>query len=503
MYNQRLFEKQRSLGRPWASEWGRFLRAFAWQWFVTLTFRHALSAEKVRRYYCNFFNEIRDSGHSFGWFAVEERGTLGRLHIHALLAGAKDLKPRDWEGIWFKLAGTALFKRYDPSRGGAYYCAKQLHRTATEFDLSDNLAIFARAQLGPIDAETVARDFDAANRPSTHGQGRTCNDVRSVTILADEYPEVTNDDDQRADDDDQCNEGENRSVTRAGSNTPPRPLVVRRFIRSTSCYESETRTESVCPGGRIRLHGGHMGRRIAPAGLVREAAEIDQQLRSQWSKVKNAMGTARKAMLEFGTLCREMRSKGLHRYVPKPGSRKGYVSFEEYIETLTGGEVTRGKLYVAIALPGLTEGPNALTPDDIAEMPQANGVELTRLPNEERTPEMVELAKRTSKRDFPAMVQQKLNEKLPPEQKKTPRVDFFRKLHPTVKNKLEETIERFAQLPVVRDGDRALTLQEKAIFAICNAAEQFASEDLTLIEQKMQSLGSGTGGHGVYLSSAS
>jgi len=210
---------------------------------------------------------------------------------------------------------------------------------------------------------------------------------------------------------------------------------------------------------------------------------MDQELRSQWSKVKTSLGTVRKTMLEFGKLCREMRAKGLHRYVPKPGSRKGYVSFEEYVEALTHGEVTRGKLYVAIALPGLTEGPNALTPDDIAEMPQANAVELARLPSGERTRELVELAKRTSKRDFPAKVRQKLNENLPPQQQRIPRVDFFRKLHPQVANKLEETIERFTHLPVVRDGDAALTLQEKAIYAICNAAEVLAAEDLAMEEE--------------------
>jgi hypothetical protein len=480
-----LFEKQRLLGRPLTREWGRFLMGFAWLWFVTLTFRQAMSAEKVRQCYRNFFDEIRDSGHSLGWFAVEERGVLGRLHVHALLAGAEDLKPREWERVWFKLAGTALFKRYDPSRGGAYYCAKQLDRNATEFDLSDNLSVFAIAKLAPIETETLASDHRSctANCGSAHGRRAACNHVRSVTVVAGERQErTTDDDDQRTDDNDQCIEDDNQSVTCVGSTTPPQPLTGGRVGRSTFCYESETRIQSVCPGGRIRSQGGDMGSKTTPAAPVKEAAVMDQQLRSQWSKVKSGMGTVRKAMLEFGKLCREMRAKELHRYVPKPGSRKGYVSFEEYVETLTGGEFTRSKLYVAIALPGLTEGPNALTPEEIAEMPQANAIELTRLPSEERTPEIVELAKRTSKRDFPARVQQKLNEKLPPEQQRTPRVDFFRRLHPRVANRLAETIQRFTLLRVVRDGDRVLTLQEKAIFAICNAAEQFASEELALIE---------------------
>jgi hypothetical protein len=113
-----------------------------------------------------------------------------------------------------------------------------------------------------------------------------------------------------------------------------------------------------------------------------------------------------------------------------------------------------------------------------------NACLLGRLGPERRTPDIVEAAKNTSKRDFPAKVQAKLNEDLPPEQQKTPRVDFFRKLHPKVASKLEGTIERFTHLPVVRDGDRVLTLQEKAIYAICNAAEQFATEALTAAEEE-------------------
>jgi hypothetical protein len=111
-------------------------------------------------------------------------------------------------------------------------------------------------------------------------------------------------------------------------------------------------------------------------------------------------------------------------------------------------------------------------------MPVQNACLLGRLNAEQRTPDIVEAAKKTSKREFPTKFQAKLNEYLPPEHRRTPRIDFFRKLHPTVANKLEETIERFSHLPVVRDGDRGLTLQEKAIYAICNAAEQFASEAL-------------------------
>jgi hypothetical protein len=402
--------------------------------------------------YRRFVAKIEERGAPIGWFVVQERGAIGRLHLHSLLIGVDHLTPHDWEKVWFTQSGTAAIVRYDPRQGAANYCAKRLGCGDLEYDVSDNLSAFGIPRK-PTGKQTRANDGDQCNQDAIQAVGS----LESVT------------------------------ESRTG--------------RSTFLHEAERGIQSVCPGGRIRSQGGGMGRGAALAALATQAAAMDQQLRAEWLKVKSALGTARRAMLEFGKLCRTMRAKELHRFVPKPGSRKGYVRFEEYVESLTHGELTRGKLYVAIALPGLTEGPNALTPDDIGEMPLANAVELTRLPSEERTPELVELAKRTSKRDFPAKVQQKLNKNLPPEQQKTPRVDFFCKLHPTVKNKLEETIERFTQLPVVRDGDRALTLKEKAVFAICNAAEQFASEDLALIERKMHSLASGTGGHGVYLSS--
>jgi hypothetical protein len=229
-----------------------------------------------------------------------------------------------------------------------------------------------------------------------------------------------------------------------------------------------------------------MAPRIASAARLREAAVMDKQLRAQWSEMKKAERTLRKATIPFGKLCDEMRAKQAHKYIAKPGSRKSYVSFEEYIHSVTDGEISKSTLYISIACYKLTEGPNAIPPEVVAEMPTANAYELSRLNPVQRTADIVEAAKKTPKRDFPSRVQAKLNEHLRPEEQKTIRVDFFRKLHPTVANKLEETIERFTHLPVTRDGDRALTLQEKAIYGICLAAEQFAAEDLREAEEVLR-----------------
>lgn len=222
---------------------------------------------------------------------------------------------------------------------------------------------------------------------------------------------------------------------------------------------------------------------MTQATLANKMAERDTQLRAQWAETKRAVGAARKAMIRFGHLCDEARVLQLHKHVCKPNSRKGYASFDEYIHDLTEGEVSKTTLYNSITLHKLTQGPNALTEEDVAGMPVQNACLLGRLKPQQRTRELVEAAQKTSKREFPAKVQAKLNENLPPEDQRPIRIDFFRKLHPVVAEKLERTIERFTHLPVVRDGDRELTLQDKAIYAICNAAEQFASEDLAAEEE--------------------
>ena len=242
---------------------------------------------------------------------------------------------------------------------------------------------------------------------------------------------------------------------------------------------------SLNPSTRGRVsHGGDMTSSTRVSEKAKEALSLDKQLRTQWTEIKTAERALRKASIPFGKTCEKMRAMEAHRYIPQPGSRKTYMSFEEYIHGVTGGEVSKSTLYIAIACYKLTEGPNALAAEDVAEMPAANAYELyTKLKPEYRTADIVEAAKKTPKRCFSAKIQAKLNEYLPSEQQRIPRIDFFRRLHHTVANKLEETIERFTHLPVVRDGDPDLTLQEKAIYAICLAAEQFAVEQLAQAEE--------------------
>ena len=432
--------------------WGEFLVQFSWNWFGTITFRNRVSREKAWQTCHSFLRGIQNTSNTpVGWFAVEGRGSLnGRLHFHILLAGIPSLETRECERVWFRLAGTAVIVEYENRLGAAHYCAGHIDEPGLEYYFSDNLSVF-RPRANTNDRQIACTDRDApvcqnkkqsefilqvARRTPAPSSAMNISSARSRDQVHDD------DDEQNHDDEDQNQDGD-------------------------SIANPSTQWRDSCGGASMQ-------RRMTPE----EVARHEEQLRAQWATTKRAVGAARKATICFGRLCDEARTLGLHKYVHKRDSRKGYVRFEEYIHDLTGGQVSKSRLYQSIDLYLLTQGPNALPDEDVAEMPVQNACLLRRLRPERRTPEIVEAAKRTSKREFPAKVQAKLNEYLPPEQQKKLRVDFFRKLHPTVAGKLEETIERFAHLPVVRDGDGGLTLQEKAIYAICNAAEQFASEDL-------------------------
>jgi len=138
-------------------EWGEFLNTFSWNWYCTLTFRYMISPGLARQYYRDFFADIQNVSDSpLGWFAVEERGSLGRLHVHALLIGMEHLNRREWERAWFKRAGTAVILEYDPSRGASYYCAKHLGQPDTDYEMSGNLSTFKSTSKRANDHEYIA-----------------------------------------------------------------------------------------------------------------------------------------------------------------------------------------------------------------------------------------------------------------------------------------------------------------------------------------------------------
>jgi hypothetical protein len=211
---------------------------------------------------------------------------------------------------------------------------------------------------------------------------------------------------------------------------------------------------------------------IPPDDLINHAENLDREARRLWTEMDMHITAAEIISIPFGKVCQEMKDQALHKMVRKAHSRKGYPSFPEWVESVTNGKLSSSSLYMAMGLHRLTEGPNAIPAEEIVQMPKENAYRLsTQLTPEQRTPEMIEKAKKTTKEEFPKRIQEKLNEGLPADKQVVIRVEFFRQWAPDVVNKLEATIERFTHLPIVRDHNRELTLQEKAVLAICFAAE--------------------------------
>jgi hypothetical protein len=234
---------------------------------------------------------------------------------------------------------------------------------------------------------------------------------------------------------------------------------------------------------------------IPPDDLINRAENLDREARRLWGKLDEHITSAEVISIQFGKTCAEMRDLELHKYVRKGNSRKGYPAFPEWVESVTGGKLSSSSLYMAMGLSRLTEGANPISPEEIAQMPKENAYRLsTQLTPEQRTPDMIEKAKKTPKEEFPKRIQEKLNEGKPLKEQVTIRVEFFKQWAPDVVNKLNATIERFTRLPTVRDWTHkdeqgrtlpeALTLQEKAVYAICCAAEQEYKEILDELETK-------------------
>jgi hypothetical protein len=217
---------------------------------------------------------------------------------------------------------------------------------------------------------------------------------------------------------------------------------------------------------------------LAPPTLVQEAAAHDKELREQWGKM-------RKQARVVGGLFKEIRDRGLHKYVRKPGSKKGYQRFEEYVSDVTGG-VANSTVWVMMRIHSLTEGPNPVPGHEVDEMPQQNAYELTKLEPKKRTVEIVQMAKRTPIKKFQAEIQEIKNATLPAEKRKPVLVEVYEKWPPQIVEMFEETVSDFCLLPVVRDGDRDIAIRHKAIAAILISARTHAADEIRAAKTELE-----------------
>jgi hypothetical protein len=125
--------EQRSVTRAW----GEHLRSRQWAFVVTLTTRFEMGADTCLRIFKEGY--IRRlaaiAGHPVPYFVVIEGGTADQQgHIHALVAGVEDLPV--WRLRWAWKKGFTHVRRYDPSRGAAYYVSKTIGGVTDDYEVS-------------------------------------------------------------------------------------------------------------------------------------------------------------------------------------------------------------------------------------------------------------------------------------------------------------------------------------------------------------------------------
>lgn len=114
---------------------GRWLDAYPWSSFATLTFRRPRWKNALR-----FIRPLlvhaaaASSAHGAARaFAAEEHHKDGqRLHLHALIytPGWPDLS--DWWSWWFRKFGRAKFSLYERDKGAHFYVAKYVVKEAVQ-----------------------------------------------------------------------------------------------------------------------------------------------------------------------------------------------------------------------------------------------------------------------------------------------------------------------------------------------------------------------------------
>ena len=109
--------------------WGRYLKAFHWQIYATMTFAHEKSDAAAFALVKAFVKRLGSK--TYGIVAVERGGIGMRTHAHVLLGGLAypSIPVENWPH------GDMRWERFDPARGATWYAAKN------EFDEPDTIEI--------------------------------------------------------------------------------------------------------------------------------------------------------------------------------------------------------------------------------------------------------------------------------------------------------------------------------------------------------------------------
>lgn len=129
--------------------WGNWLHyTWAWEWFVTLTFRQdEVGTGRANALWSKWLKQlVKETGNDVQFVRVTEyQRYRGIPHYHALMLNLKHVRRLKWLDRWVALAGWARVLPYEPKRGASYYLSKYVIKDTGEVVFSDDIQDYTRS----------------------------------------------------------------------------------------------------------------------------------------------------------------------------------------------------------------------------------------------------------------------------------------------------------------------------------------------------------------------
>ena len=133
LYQRAVSERTTNM-KTTGADYGDYLSKIPWNFYTTLTFRLPVGWETAVRRFNIWIRRLQQRAQGeLGWFRSVERGRHDLVHLHSLIEEPESLLISDLQGAW--KWGRTDIQIYDPTRGGAYYVAKDIASGKADWDI--------------------------------------------------------------------------------------------------------------------------------------------------------------------------------------------------------------------------------------------------------------------------------------------------------------------------------------------------------------------------------
>lgn len=151
--------QRQNIKQGWVDAFQAVVDAYAWDWYITLTFRDPCGTWKVESAWRHFTRYLRRAaGHRVEWFRIVEwqhRRDPSVPHIHATVLNCVDVRRRSAKKYWDNCFGFADVKKFDTEAAGllSKYLSEDFAKDFTTdgglayFELSRDLRKYNRAEI--------------------------------------------------------------------------------------------------------------------------------------------------------------------------------------------------------------------------------------------------------------------------------------------------------------------------------------------------------------------